>query len=85
MMRWARWAICSRSSIIHARVANFLHFVQKHLRVNHHAIAHQTGRVGIKNAGGNEMNLELAEFVNDRVPGVVAAVIARDKVGVARK
>ena len=45
------------------------------VRVDDHTVAHHTDNVGAQDAGGQQVQHELAALVLDRVTGVVAALI----------
>src|SRR5262245_25573927 len=66
-------------------VTQLVQFLEQHLRINDHAAAHEAASVWIKNPRWHEMNFERAKLVDDSMPRVVAAIVARDQVGAPRK
>src|SRR5207244_12783872 len=49
-------------------------------RIEDDAVADETELIGMEDSGGNEMELELAKFVDDRVAGVVASRVPGDDI-----
>ena len=52
-----------------------------HFRIHHRAGADQAGGVRVKNAGGNQVQLQHRVVDHDRVAGVDTALVAHDDVG----
>ena len=52
--------------------------LQQDRRVDGDAVADQAGLIGVKDARRHDVQLELAEIIDDRVPGVVAGGVSRD-------
>ena len=52
-------------------------------RVNDHTAAHNTDNVGVQDAGGHQVQYELAALVFDGVAGVVAALVTGNDVIIA--
>ena len=58
---------------------------QQHFGIDDHAVADDAGDAGPADAGGNQVQLELAALVHYRMSGVVAAGVAHDAIGLAGK
>ena len=58
-----------------------LHLVCEVLEVNHHAGAQHTGHVRVQDAGGQQVQDELALLGDDGVSSIVAALIAGNNIG----
>gem|GEM_PF-3653361 len=56
------------------------HLLDEHAGVHHHAVADDRHRVVVHDAGGHEVQRELLIAVDDRVAGVVAALVAHDEI-----
>jgi len=65
---------------VHAALADGVDLLEQILAVQGHAVAQDVHDTGAENAGGQQMQGELALFVDDRVPGVSAALIAHHHV-----
>jgi hypothetical protein len=50
-------------------------------RVDHDAVAEEVPRAGVEDARRDQVELEVAVRVDDRVAGVVAAAVANDEIG----
>ena len=61
---------------VHAALADGVDLLEQILAVQGHAVAQDVHDTGAENAGGQQMQGELALFVDDSVPGVAAALIA---------
>ncbi len=61
---------------LNALLAQLLDLAVQMLRVDDHAVAHNADDVGAQDAGGQQVQHELAALVLDGVAGVVAALIA---------
>src|SRR5205823_10991935 len=64
---------------------HLLHLFEQHAWIEHDAVSDPAGRGRIQNAGGNEVEAEFLAGVDDRVPGVVAALGADHHVGLLRE
>src|SRR6202012_5247127 len=62
-----------------APVAQLLDFAQEGDRVEHHAVANHALAAGPQHAAGNQLQNKLLLAMNDRVPGVVPARVARHR------
>ena len=60
-----------------------LDFAEQDGRVDGDAVADHAGLFGVKDAGGNEVELELATLVDDGMAGVVPGGIAGNNTGFA--
>ncbi len=67
---------------VHAPRAQRVELVDQHLRVDHHAVADHAALARVEDARGDQMQLPLLIAAHDRVPGVVAALEAHDRVAV---
>ena len=65
---------------VHAAPADGFDFLEQVLAVQGHAVAQNVHDTGAENAGGQQVQGELALFVDDSVPGVAAALIAHHHV-----
>ncbi len=52
---------------------------QQHARIDDDAVADHAGLLRVEDAGGDQVELELLAFADDRVAGVVAALEADDR------
>ena len=65
---------------IHTSRGEHVHFGEKRLRVNDHAVADYGDSVFGKDTGRYQMQGEFTKIVNDRVAGIIAAGIADNHV-----
>ena len=56
------------------------HLVEEHLRVDHHAVADDRGDVAVEHAARDQLQGEGLAVDDERVPGVVAALVAHHQV-----
>ena len=68
---------------LHAAGLDGLHLVCKMVKVDDHSRAQHTGDVRVQDAGGQQVQDELALFGHDGMAGVVAALIAGDDAALA--
>ena len=61
------------------------HLVAEEREVHDHARAEDARRVRIEDAGWDQVELERAPLVDDGVPGVVATLVADDKIRLLRE
>ena len=66
---------------VDAALGQPLHLAPQHERVDHHAVAERTDRVLVQHAAGHQVERERLPGVDDRMPGVVATLVANDQVG----
>ena len=62
----------------HAHPRQLVDLLEERLRIDDHAVADDAGDAGVQDARGNQVQDELPAVDVDRVPGVVAALVARD-------
>src|SRR5438552_11439830 len=65
---------------LHAAIFEVLDLSEEFGTVDDDSVADKAELIGIENSGGNEMEFELAEFVDDRVAGVVASRVPGDDI-----
>ena len=61
--------------------AQRVELLDQHLRVDHHAVADHAALARVEDPRGDQVQLPLLALAHDRVPGVVAALKAHDRVG----
>ena len=66
----------SRPRDLDARPRQLVDLVEERLGVDHHAVAEHAAHAGVEDAGGDQMEREVAVAEPDRVAGVVAALVA---------
>ena len=70
--------ICARSLTtqpildVYAPIGEAVYFVQQHIGIDDYAVADDIHRLGPEHAAGDDVEAELAVFVDDGVAGVVA-------------
>ena len=67
---------------LHAAGLDGLHLIREVVEVDDHTGAQHTGDIRVQDAGGQKVQDELALFGDDGVPGIVAALIAGNDIGV---
>ena len=67
---------------LHAAGLDGLHLIREVVEVDDHTGAQHTGDIRVQDAGGQKVQDKLALFSNDGVPGIVAALIAGNDIGV---
>ena len=65
-----------------AALLDGVHLPGQMVQIDHHACAQHTSHVRVQDAGGQQVQDELALLCDDRVSGVVAALIAGHHIGV---
>ncbi len=65
---------------VHAAGFEVLDLTEQLRAIDDDAVADETELIGMEDSGGNEMELELAKFVDDRVAGVVASRVPGDDI-----
>ena len=66
---------------VHAPGAQGVELLDQHLRVDHHAVADHAALARVEDPRRDQVELPLLAVPHDRVPGVVAALEAHDRVG----
>ena len=69
----------------HALLAQVRDFPIDVLEIDHRARAQQVHCLGAEDAGGNQVELALAEFIDHRMPRVVAALVAHHHIVLFRQ
>ena len=70
---------------LHAALLDGVHLARQMVQVDDHARAQHTDNVRVQDAGGQQVQDELALRGDDGVPGVVATLIAGHHIGVFRQ
>ncbi len=69
----------------HSARLDVVDLLEEDLGVDDDAVTDDAGFIGVEDAGGDEVQLELAQLVDDGVPGVVGGGVPGDDLGLLRQ